>query len=268
MIALDVNSIERSASIRSCGECGEDSRHFRACADCKFTVARCEACGGNKAASRELFLHRQREHGVQFQIAGTETPADPALDATRPRVRGDCEPCAVCQAHFDSGALAGARLECGHVVELAANHCRPCPWVGCRHHALIEIARAKPRKDRDGRLRDARPTSIRLNRAPAPGKLGRRPGLHAQDTTEIVQAWIDDAIELLERMPHACSLDVADANPDGFPLVEVARLLGVTTAAIKNEVGPAGLALRKGLAEYEDHVPVDRTTLLGGVQER
>lgn len=269
MIALNVDSIERDATIRSCGTCGEDSEHFRACADCKFTVGRCETCGGNKAASREMYLHRMREHGTQFQIGGTETPADPALNALRPRLRADCEPCATCQAFFDSGSLAqaGSVLACGHAVETAPNHCRPCAWVGCRHHVLLEIAKAKPTSDGKGGKRDARPTTIRLNRAPEAGKLGRRPGLHAQDSTEVVQSWIDDAIEHLQRMPHTCSLDVPDVHADGFPLVDVARLLGVTTAAIKDEIGPAGRALRQGLAEYADHVPVDHTSLLGRIQE-
>lgn len=269
MIALDVDSIERDVAMRSCGSCGEDSEHFRACADCRFMVSRCEGCGGNKSASREMHLHRVREHGAQFQIVGTETPADPALDAVRPRRREDCEPCAVCQAFFDSCALAPSSglLACGHEVATSANHCRPCPWVGCKHHALIEIAHAKPRKGRDGRVRDARPTSIRLNRAPVQCKLGRRPGLHAQDSTEVVRAWIDDAVSHLERMPHSCSIDVANEYPDGFPLVDCARLLGVTTAAIKAEIACAE-TLRDGLLEYQDHAPVDHTSMMGRAQER
>ncbi len=275
MMSLDRDSIDRDVAIQSCGECGEDSEHFRACADCKFTVARCEACGGNKSASREIFLHRMREHGAQFQLPGTETPADSALDAVRPRLRADCEPCAVCQAAFDSGVLGQMEgvLACGHAVEAAPNHCRPCPWVGCRHHALIEIAKAKPwiGKDRAGRagriLRDARPTTIRLNRAPQKGQMGRRRGLHAQDATEVVQGWIDDAISHLEQMPHSCTLDVADAHPDGFPLAATAKLLGVTEAAIKAEAACAS-KLREGLDEYRDHAPQDHASMLARAQER
>ena len=60
-------------------------------------------------------------------------------------------------------------------------------------------------------------------------------------------------------MEWTCALDVADANADGFGLTDVARLLGVTPAAIKHEVGPAGKALRRGLSEYADHVPADHT---------
>lgn len=130
---------------------------------------------------------------------------------------------------------------------------------------LLEIAHAKPRADSQGRKRDARPTSIRLNRAPERGKLGRRPGLHAKDPTEIVQGWIDDAVEHLTRMSQTCALDVADQG--GASLVDVARMLGVTTASIKNEVGPAGNRLRDGLRDYEDHEPVDHVSAfarLGG----
>lgn len=216
----------REARCGVCGVCGEPSVHFRACADCDYTAGRCAAHGSNKSVSRNMVIHRQHEHGVQFQILGTETPNDPVLEIQRPLTRADC-----------------------------VDGPRPCPWVGCRHHLLIEVAHAKPRAGRD-----ARPTSIRLNRAPEPGVLGRRPGLHAKDPTEVVQRWIGDAIEHLERMEHTCSLDVAE---QGASLVEVARMLGVTTASIKEEVGPAGDELRLGLKDYEDHAPTDHVSALG-----
>lgn len=139
---------------------------------------------------------------------------------------------------------------------------RPCPWVSCRHHLLLEIASGKPI---DG-VRDARPTSIRLNRALEAGLLGRRPGLAAVAPAEIVRAWIRDAVEHLDAMEYTCALDVADDHPDGYPLVGVAELLGVTTAAIKEEVGPAGTQLRAGLDDWRDHVPADHIGNLGRAQ--
>lgn len=300
MIALDVDEIERTAAMSSC-ECGDDAKHFRACADCKFTVSRCEACGGNKSASRELHLHRTREHGMQIQMPGCETPQDPVLEMQRPLTRGDCEPCAVCQAFFDGDDIAADefdRLPCGHLASSAPNHCRPCPWVGCKHHNLIEIATslsgAEPSARKSGacsvpgceakahakgmcqphyanfrRTGDARPTTIRLNEPPESEggvrRYGRRVGLHAQDPVDVVQRWLDRAVERLETMPDSCSLDVADRGET--QLVDVAELLGVTTAAIKDEVGPAGERLREGLAEWRDHVPEDHTSNLGRLQQ-
>lgn len=265
MIALAVG---RDAQLGVCDECGAQSLHFRACADCSWTTARCEACGGNKAASREAWLHRIREHGVQIQIAGTETPPDPVLaQAERPRRRLDCEPCKVCQAYADGEPVVsyGGVLPCGHDVSQHANHCRPCPWVSCRHHALIEIAQAKPRKDRNGRARDARPTSIRLNRE-TPGQVGRRAGLHAQDPADVVQRWIENAVDHLEAMPESCTLDVADAHPDGLQLTEVADLLGVTNEALRQEE-LAVRKMRRGLDEYRDHVPGDHMSALARIGE-
>jgi hypothetical protein len=80
-----------------------------------------------------------------------------------------------------------------------------------------------------------------------------------------VRAWIRDAVEHLEHMSDSCSLDVADRG--GVQLVAVAELLGVTTAAIKDEVDCAD-ELRAGLAEWRDHVPIDRAGNLARVGEQ
>jgi hypothetical protein len=130
--------------------------------------------------------------------------------------------------------------------------------VSCRHHLLLEIAGS-------GGGADARPTSIRLNRQASPGVFGRRPGLRASAPAEIVRAWIRDAVEHLEHMSDSCSLDVADRG--GMQLVAVAELLGVTTAAIKDEVDCAD-ELRAGLAEWRDHVPIDHAGNLARVGEQ
>jgi hypothetical protein len=125
---------------------------------------------------------------------------------------------------------------------------------------LLEIAKHAPQ---DGE-RDARPTTIRLNRAPEPGVLGRRPGLARNAPAELVRAWIRDAVEHLDRMSDTCSLDVADRG--GARLTEVAELLGVTTAAIKNEVDCAPV-LRAGLADFEDHRAADMRSPLAAAQD-
>lgn len=54
----------------------------------------------------------------------------------RPVTRGDCAPCASCQAYVDG--LSNA-LTCDHEWPAMFAHSRPCPYVSCRHHMAIEI---------------------------------------------------------------------------------------------------------------------------------
>jgi hypothetical protein len=95
---------------------------------------------------------------------------------------------------------------------------RPCPWVGCRHHLLLEVAKTRP---------TAKESRAMLG--------GRRPGLRSSAAAEIVRAWIDEAVELLSYMPYTCSLDVVDAFPDGLSPRRVGWLLAVTEQAIDAE---------------------------------
>lgn len=112
---------------------------------------------------------------------------------------------------------------------------RPCPWVGCRHHLLLEVARPRGENPR-------RPTSIRLNLASRDRThLGRRPGLRSSAAARVVQMWIDDAVEALSRMRYTCSLDVAEAYPDGLPDHALAQLLGCHEQLVDAE---ARIALR------------------------
>jgi hypothetical protein len=126
------------------------------------------------------------------------------------------------------------RADCGQEA-------RPCPWTGCRHHLLLEVAGSRGGKD-------MRPTSLRLNR-PNRGRttLGRRPGLTASAAAHVVQTWIDDAAEQLGSMMHTCSLDVVDDYPDGLAERSVAFLLGVTEKAIRAELESALLGWRAAM---------------------
>lgn len=112
---------------------------------------------------------------------------------------------------------------------------RPCPWVGCRHHLLLEVAIGKPWK-RGG---EKRATSLRLNHESSTG--GRRAGLRSSAAAALVEAWIDDALELLYGMRYSCALDVVDDFPDGLTPRQVGLLLGVTRQAIEQEERHPGL---------------------------
>jgi hypothetical protein len=139
--------------------------------------------------------------------------ADSMLALPRPTTRGDCD-----------------------------QEARPCPWVGCRHHLLLEVAESKgaQRSTPAGKPRDIRPTSLRLNRANrGRALLGRRPGLAPSAAHSVVQRWIDDAVEQLSSMMYTCGLDVARDYPDGLSESSVAFLLGITEQAVNAETRAA-----------------------------
>jgi hypothetical protein len=147
------------------------------------------------------------------------------LAIPRPRTRGDCQ------------------LEA-----------RPCPWVSCRHHLLLEIATARqPAYD------DPRPTAIRLN-SPSRGARpsGRRPGLGASAAAHVVRSWIADAFERLVAMEFTCSLDVVEAFPDGLEAWQVAAMLGTSEQLIdaKTRALVRRAEIRELFAAHENHVPV------------
>lgn len=123
---------------------------------------------------------------------------------------------------------------------------RPCPWVGCRHHLLLEVASAKV-EDR----KDPRATTMRLNAAdPVHVRTGRRPGLSSSAAALLVRTWIDDAVELLPRLRYTCALDVADDYPDGLAAHSIGMLLGVGEGIALINERAALLHVRQHLAAY------------------
>lgn len=98
-----------------------------------------------------------------------------------------------------------------------ANGSRPCPWVSCRHHLLLDIGR-------DGRL------------------------LRARDFDEIDARSIADA---LEEMPETCALDVADRGPRSA--ADVAELLGLKHDAVDEVVRRCGEQLDRDNFDEREH---------------
>jgi hypothetical protein len=115
---------------------------------------------------------------------------------------------------------------------------RPCPWASCRHHLLLEVAASKGGDD-------IRPTTLRLNRR-RPGR-GRRSGLPATAVHQVVEQWIDDAVELLQSMRYTCALDIADEYPDGITDRGVGLVLGVSERAAHADIAWAKEELRDRL---------------------
>ncbi len=86
-----------------------------------------------------------------------------------------------------------------------AGGARPCPWVACEHHLLLELGRRTTRARRGAAHRSP---GLILNLPRARG--GRRQHLASTAAAELVRVWIDDALELLWAMPDSCALDVAE----------------------------------------------------------
>jgi hypothetical protein len=117
---------------------------------------------------------------------------------------------------------------------------RPCPWASCRHHLLLEVAAIKGGDD-------VRATTLRLNR-PRRGR-GRRSGLPATAVHQVVEQWIDNAVELLQSMRYTCALDIADEYPDGVTERSVGAVLGVSEKAAHADLQRATDRLRSGMDE-------------------
>lgn len=110
------------------------------------------------------------------------------------------------------------RGECGEV--------RPCPWVSCRHHLLLDVHVVEGTR--------ARPPTIRLN-----GRSVR--GLQTGVDASEVHTFVDAAAERLDQLEHTCSLDVAD---EGRHLMRtVARLHSVRRQRMVQELEGAKAAM-------------------------
>ena len=92
---------------------------------------------------------------------------------------------------------------------------RPCPWVSCRYHLLlnVEVGRKEP-----PRLRVYHGESLTQTN-PVP-------------SAEHAEKWVDDTVDLLCSMSETCALDVVERNPDGLEETEIAKVFDVTKQAI------------------------------------
>lgn len=93
---------------------------------------------------------------------------------------------------------------------------RPCPWVACKHHLLLEQSAAQRTRSHAG-------PGLVLQ-APS-AKAARRKQLAPTAPELVVRAWIEDALERLAGLEVSCSLDRADQGP--APEREAARLAGL-----------------------------------------
>ena len=115
---------------------------------------------------------------------------------------------------------------------------RPCPWVGCRYHLLLEIVPSK----------NNRSTKIGLAGPRARRAVGRRRALPASAAQVLVEVWIDDALEQLVRMRHTCALDVV-AEHGAINDSSVGQLLGITRQGATAAKARALVRMHAGLSD-------------------
>ncbi|MCG8419033.1 MAG: hypothetical protein MJE77_13935 [Proteobacteria bacterium] len=104
---------------------------------------------------------------------------------------------------------------------------RPCPWVGCRHHLLLDVKEG-------GSLVLWQPG----RRPGRPRELPAEPSVSADE----VEAWAERAADTLESMPDTCSLDVADRGEHDAE--DVATILAVSVSRVHQLESRAVAALR------------------------
>ena len=91
-------------------------------------------------------LPRPRTHNLHklsatalAEIKRGAAAVEAEVAAARPRTRAECEPCPTCEEFRAQGEPAGVELACGHDPATAYRHCRPCAFMGCRHHLAIDV---------------------------------------------------------------------------------------------------------------------------------
>lgn len=120
-----------------------------------------------------------------------------------------------------------------------ANGPRPCPWVSCRYHLLLEVK--PPSVDEYGRSHGG---TIRLP------VLGSK--LHPGAGPLAVDEFTEAATACLEAMAETCTLDVADSG--GTILAEVGELLGVTRERARQLEEKALRSMRRAVRLFPDLV--------------
>lgn len=108
---------------------------------------------------------------------------------------------------------------------------RPCPYVSCRHHLLIDVTRK-------GSL------ISRMIGRPYVRASGKTSG-SAHD--KLIEGWSDDVVKSLGEMTQTCSLDVAATGP--INETQIAALIGVSVGAVTDDIGRACHMARDPLLE-------------------
>jgi len=104
---------------------------------------------------------------------------------------------------------------------------RPCPWGGCRYHLLVNVTAAGGVTINPAALRQGDLRSLESRAAPAVYE----------------QAWLDAAVDALDRLSESCALDVAAHG--AHELEQVGNLLGCTRERVRQIQDEALAELRQ-----------------------
>ena len=130
----------------------------------------------------------------------------------------------------------------------------PCPRLSCPHHLAIDVGEP----EEIGPVREA---ALTASTAGQPVEMGRRPSLSAYPRTHgEVEQFADLVIDRLPTLPDTCELDVIARHPDGVPVEEIARVLGVTPEVVRRDTMSAAAKLfdetaADALANLEEALP-------------
>lgn len=109
----------------------------------------------------------------------------------------------------------------------------PCPRVRCPHHLAIDLGEPET-------IGPAREAPLVCSTAGQDAELGRRPGLSAYPETHgEVESFADHVVDRLATLPDTCELDVIARYPDGVPVCEIARVLGVSPEVVRRDTESA-----------------------------
>lgn len=107
---------------------------------------------------------------------------------------------------------------------------RPCPWVGCRHHTILEVQAG-------GALTTSVPAI---------------PTLPLESGSRMVGLFIDDVVEALTWAADTCSLDVADRQHEQGEVLtqaELALALGLGRSGARDALVSAVVAAQQTTSE-------------------
>jgi hypothetical protein len=107
-----------------------------------------EKISGNRASARRLGIPSKKTLAVR-RITQVELAAGRAeLQALggnepypRPKTRGDCQWCHVCQLARDGeNEVSGDVLECGHIIAEILFRSRPCVFAACKYSLFLDVS--------------------------------------------------------------------------------------------------------------------------------
>ena|SRR5882757_525715 len=110
---------------------------------------------------------------------------------------------------------------------------RPCPWISCRYHLLLDVSENGQLRYRDALGRSRFDVGAGTHLGHLGG--GRRPTIEEEAAR---------VAEMIPLMPETCALDVAD-HRDPATMEEIATLLGISRQRVEQHEYQAFLKIEQ-----------------------